>query len=79
VTITLPDLPETERLAKEELRLELACALYSRGRVGKFTGAQVAGVDLFDFQRALGERGIALYTEQMLADELQTLKDLFPR
>lgn len=79
MTITLPDLPETARLAPEELRLELACALYSRGRIGKFAAAQMAGVDFFAFQRALEERGIALYTEQMLADELQTLKELFPR
>ena len=79
MTITFPDLPETARLAPDEVRLELACALYSRGRIGKLTGAQMAGVDFFDFQRALEERGVALYTEQMLADELRTLEELFPR
>ena len=77
--ITLPDLPETAGLAPEELRLELACALYARGRLGKVASAEMAGVDFFTFQRALEDRDIPLYTEQMLADDLRTLKALFPR
>jgi predicted HTH domain antitoxin len=79
VTITLPDMPETAKLAPDELKLELACALYARGRVGKIAAAEMAGVDFFSLQRALEERGIPLYTEQMLADDLRTLKTLFPR
>jgi hypothetical protein len=38
----------------------------------------MAGVDFFSFQRALEDRGIPLYTEQMLANDLRTLKTLFP-
>ncbi|MBI4028284.1 MAG: UPF0175 family protein [Verrucomicrobia bacterium] len=76
--LELPDFPLTERLTPEEVRLELACALYARGRIGKVMGAEMAGVDFFTFQRALGERGIPLYTEQMLANDIQTLKTLFP-
>ena len=79
VIITLTDLPEGAGLAADELRLELACALYARGRIGKVAGVQMAGVDFFKFQQALEERGIPLYTEQMLADDVQALKDLFPR
>lgn len=79
MTITLPDLPEAARLDAAELRLELACALYARGRVGKIAATEMAGVDFFTFQRALEERGIPLYSEQMLADDVQTLKTLFPR
>jgi len=79
MTITLPDLPETAQLSSEEMRLELACALYSRGRVGKVVAAEMAGVDIFTFQRALQDRDIPLYTEPMLATDLQTLKELFPR
>jgi len=77
MTITLPDLPEA-RLAPDEVKLELACALYARGRIGKVAATELAGVDFFTFQRALEERGIPLYTEQMLADDLQSLKTLFP-
>ncbi|MEI6391450.1 MAG: UPF0175 family protein [Verrucomicrobiota bacterium] len=59
--------------------LELGCALYARGRVGKIAAAELAGVDFFSFQRALEERGIPLHTEQMLANDLQTLRTLFPK
>ena len=79
MTITLPDIPEAPDLSADEVRIELACALYARGRVGKIAAAELAGVDFFTFQRALEERGIPLYTEQMLADDLQALKALFPK
>ena len=79
VTIELPDLAAVEGLTPEELRLELACALYARGRIGKVAAVEMAGVDFFTFQRALGDRQIPLYSEQMLADDLQTLKKLFPQ
>jgi predicted HTH domain antitoxin len=58
--------------------LELACALYARGRIGKIEGAELAGVDFCLFQQALGERQIPAYTEEMLADDLTTLNTLFP-
>ena len=79
MTITLPDIPDAPQLAPAEVRLELGCALYARGRVGKIAAAELAGVDFFTFQRALEERGIPLYTEQTLADDLQTLGTLFPK
>ena len=79
MTITLPDMPETARLSGDDLRLELACALYARGRIGKVRAAELAGVDFFTFQKALEERGIPLYSEEMLANDLETLKTLFPR
>jgi hypothetical protein len=39
----------------------------------------MAGVDFFTFQRALGERGVPLYTEQMLASDIQSLNESFPK
>ena len=65
MTLELPDV-ETNSFTPEELRLELACALYARGRIGKVRGAEIAGVDFFSFQRALGERGIPIYSGKML-------------
>ena len=79
MTIELPDVPMSEKFTPEELRLELACALYARGRIGKVTASDLSGVDFFTFQRALGERNISVYSEQMLADDLQSLKTLFPQ
>jgi predicted HTH domain antitoxin len=78
MTIELPDVPLNERLTAEEVRLELACALYARGRIGKIAAAQMGGVDFFSFQRALSERQVPLYTEQMLVGDLQALKEVFP-
>ena len=77
MTITLPDIPGTPGISPEELRLELACALHARGRIGKIGAAELAGVDLFAFQRALMERGQALYSDSMLAEDLQSLRALF--
>ena len=76
--IELPDEPLTAQFSTEELRLELACALYARGRIGKVAGSQLARLDLFAFQQALGERQIPQYTEKMLAEDLATLDKLFP-
>jgi predicted HTH domain antitoxin len=70
----MPDLAATERFSPEELRLELACALFAQRKVSSVTGARMAGVDLFAFQRALGERGIEIVTEKMLAEDFETLK-----
>lgn len=79
MTIELPDVPASERLTPEEVRLELACALYARGRIGKVAATEMAGVDFFTFQRALSERRIPLYTEQMLASDIQSLNETFPK
>ncbi len=76
--LELPD-AETSDFTPQELRLELACALYARGRLGKVRGAELAGVDFFTFQRALAERGIETYTSQMLEQEIEALEKLFPK
>lgn len=77
MTLELPD-TEGKNFTPEELRLELACALYARGRLGKVRGAELAGVDFFTFQGALVERGIPLYTMDMLQEDLESLKKLPP-
>ena len=66
-------------MSADDLRIELACALYARGRIGKIQATEIAGVDFFSFQRALEERGVPIYTEEMLTDDLKTLRTLFPK
>lgn len=78
MTIELPDTPATRGLTPEMLRLELACALHARGKIGKIGGAELAGVDFFTFQRALGDRGIETYTSAMVDEDLIALRKLFP-
>jgi predicted HTH domain antitoxin len=75
MTSTIPERPEPEA----DAQLELACALYTSGKIDKVSGAQLANVDFFTFQRALGERGIFSYSEDMLEQDVQTLHELFPR
>jgi predicted HTH domain antitoxin len=75
------DLPEIENveLSPDELRLELACALYSRGKVTAVTGSHLAGLDLISFQGALKERDIPRnYTMEDFRDDLDAVKRLFP-
>ena len=79
MVIELPDIKGVEGLSVAELRLELACALYQHGKVGKVTGSELAGVSFFEFQRALGERRIETVTEEMLEHDLATLKTLLPK
>lgn len=79
MTLTLPDTVNNTHLTPEEILIELACALYARRRIGKIAATELAGVDFFTFQRALGERGISICTEQMLEEDLGSLKVLFPQ
>jgi predicted HTH domain antitoxin len=72
MTLQLPDKPAFE---EAELRLELACALHARGKLGKVGAAEFAGVDFFTFQHALGERGISSYTEEMLREDVSNLAE----
>jgi predicted HTH domain antitoxin len=78
MTIELPNVEAVEKFTPSELRLELACALYARGRIGKVSAAELAGVNFFEFQWALGDRGISSATNEMLENDLATLKSLFP-
>ena len=77
MNLTLPDVPATARMTEGELRLELACALYAQGKVTKVSGAELAGVDFFTFQEALGRRGISTYTVEDLHTELEAMDRIF--
>jgi len=79
MTIELPDVPAGDPLTSEEIRLELVCALYARTRIGKVAATEMSGVNFFTFQRALSERGVPLYTQQMLTLDLQALNEQYPK
>lgn len=76
--LDLPDSALTRDLPPETLRLELACALFGRGRLGKVAAAELAGVSLVAFQRALGERQTESYTLAMLDADERNLRRVFP-
>ena len=77
MTLNLPDIPPATGMTEAELRLELACALYAQGKATKVSGAELAGVDFFNFQKALGERRISTYTVNDLHSELEAMDRLF--
>lgn len=72
--ITLPDLPATVGLSE----LELACALFAQGEVGRVGGADLAGVDFFSFQKALAKRRISTLTIDDLHHDIAALNELLP-
>ncbi len=49
---------EAARMTPEALRLELAAALYPRGRLSFGKARELAGVSAWAFQEVLGLRGI---------------------
>jgi predicted HTH domain antitoxin len=78
LTLNLPDGPALRHVSEAEMRLVLACALHAQGRISKTAGAEMAGLDLFAFQQALGEREISTYTVDDLHDEVDALRSMFP-
>ena len=79
MTLELPEISAIRRFSADDLRLELACALYARGRISAVAGADLAGTDLVIFQTALHEREIPRqYSIADLADDMGVLGKLFP-
>lgn len=76
MTITLPDLPALQHMAEGDILLDLACGGYAAGHLSRQAAADVAGVSRFDFDQALYSRHIPTFTEEMLAQDLETLREL---
>ncbi len=79
MNLEIPDSPVVQSIPAADLRLELACALYARGRISAITGAHMAEVDLFAFQHALAERDIPRVSEAAFARDLAALETLSTR
>ncbi len=75
MVIELPDVGMTE----QELRQELAVALFQQERATLAKAARIAGISRLDFQRLLAERQIAVhYTVEDWEQEQQS-SDTLPR
>jgi predicted HTH domain antitoxin len=79
MTITLPDLPALQSIAEEDILLDLACGGYAAGHLSRQSAADVAGVSRHEFDRALFARHIPTYTEEMLAQDMETIRALGSR
>ena len=71
--LTLPDEPALESFDESELKLELAVALFSSGRVSRSVAASIAGMDRFTFDEELFLRRIPSFTAEMLEQDLASL------
>ena len=77
VRLEIPDevvqairLPEDR--VEQELRLELAIALYREGLLSFGKARQLAGMGKYEFARALGERGVPRhYTAEELKEDVR--------
>ena len=65
------------QMTPEELRLELALALYQRGKLSFGKARELAGVSVWAFQEVLGLRGIPVhYDLPEYEADLATLREL---
>ena len=76
MTLTLPDIS----LSEDEVRLELACALYGSRKLARGIAAKLAGLESDAFERELQHRGLTNGCQPRdLADELTALNQLLAR
>ena len=66
-------------MTEADIRLDLACALFAAGRISRSVAAGMAGMERFAFDMELVRRRIPSFTEESLAEDLATLRTLFPK
>ncbi len=76
MTLTLPDDPALAEMDEDDLRLDLACGLVAVGRVSRGVAARIAGMERLAFDEELFRRKIPSYTEDVLAEDMETLRAL---
>ena len=78
VTIDIPeDILESARVTVPEIKLEIALSLYARRRLSLGKAREFAGVGLWAFRQALGERHIeADLRSEDVGEDVTTLRRL---
>ena len=81
MVLTLPDhIPALQRMSEQEMKRELALALYAARKVTIVQAADLAQANFFDFQALLRDRRIPQhYDEADLEQDLVALRELPPR
>jgi len=59
MTLTLPDEPVLTALGEDELRLQLACAMYFSRSISRGLGAKLAGMEVDHFEAELYARNVS--------------------
>ncbi|GIV70510.1 UPF0175 family protein [Caldilinea sp.] len=78
ISVQVPrEILHAARLTVDELKQELALALYQQGRLSFGKASEIAGISVWDFQMLLGARKIPVhYDLQDYEDDLATLHAL---
>ena len=78
VSIEIPcDLLHASRMTSDELKRELALALFQQGRISFGKAREVAGMTVAAFQQLLGSRDICVhYDLEDYREDVAALKDL---
>ena len=61
--------------ARPDVRIATACRLYERGTVSLGKAAELAGLDVVSFKRALAERGVARTAPESAAETSKMARD----
>ncbi len=71
------DVLQAAQMTEQEVRIELAITLYSRGRLSFGQARKLAGMDYFDFEKLLADRNVpATYDEAAFEKDLLTLEKI---
>lgn len=77
MTLTISDELIGTTLTEDELRLELAAALYAARKISFGKARKIAGINWFEFRALLAEKGIpAHYDVEQFEEDLQTLESM---
>jgi predicted HTH domain antitoxin len=77
-TLEIPqDILDSAHMTTDELKVELAVALYAQGRLGIGKARELAGMTLWEFRQLLASRRISPhYDVDDLEEDINTLKEL---
>ena len=77
-TLEIPqDVLDSARMTTDELKTEIAIALYAQGRLSLGKARELAGVSLWEFRQLLASRRIAPhYDTADFEEDLNTLRTL---
>lgn len=77
ITIDLPEtLTQTETFNQGDWLREIAIALFVQQRITLSRASKIAGIELIDFQKLLGDRGICVhYDVKDFEQDFQHLRD----
>jgi predicted HTH domain antitoxin len=78
MNLIIPDeILSASEMSEAELKLEVAIVLYKREKISAGKAAEWLGINLIEFRRELGKRGLSInYDVEDLQADIETLRAL---